>query len=521
MHHFPSPADWRDQILYQVFTDRFENGDPSLDTAHPTAQIDRVHPKGLRGGDLCGIERRLDYIKSLGATAIWISPVSLNDAGGAYHGYAAIDFSQVSPHLGGMPALRSLIRAAHDRGIYILLDVVCNHMGRRITSSHGDYPRYRPPPHGYRMRWINPKRKYPPPFGTLRCFHNHGHIRRFVGDELVYGAVHGLDDLRTELPYVREHLIRIHRKLIADTDCDGFRIDTVRHVELDFWQQFGSAMRDEARSLGKNRFLLIGEVWDANDAAVARYVGRGGSHGGLRGGSCGGQPAPFALDSATDYPLHAALMDVLLHRKPPVLLAQRHDRLRNDLYDPTVNDQLLTFLDNHDVPRFLWRGHRDMSRGERLSYLRIGLTFLLTSQGIPCIYAGTEQGFFGGPDPANREEMTGRFNPHHRLYRLTARLAALRTQHVALRRGVQTYLQAAADGPGVIAFTRTFPGDSVLVILNTAPIRRPMRTIRTPFAPRTLLVDVLGIARPTRVDAQCRLAGRMIPPHACRVYCPA
>ncbi len=517
MSYFPSPTDWRDQVIYQIFTDRFDSGDAALSHAHPDAALAPRAPKGLHGGDLPGIQRRLDYIRGLGASAIWISPVFLNDGRSAYHGYCTSNFRVISPHLGGLAAVYELTQAAHERGMYVLLDVVCNHMGRRVTCDHPEYPAFRKPPRAYRLRWIDKKRKYPPPFHRLDCFHNHGHIKRFEGQEMILGALSGLDDLRTERPDIRQYLIDTYRQLISETDCDGFRIDTVRHVEWSFWREFAPAMHAHAAALGKHRFLLLGEVWEHDDAKLAQFVGR-----------C--KPLDLAqlepdvepqrlLDTVTDFPLYYALSDVFLRQRPPSLLRTRRERLRTGPFDRDHIDLLLTFLDNHDVPRFLWRGHGNWSRQEREALLRAALAYLFFMPGLPCVYQGTEQGFHGGPDPLNREDMFDHFNTSHPLYGWIARLATLRRERPAWRRGSVRFLQADEHGPGVIAIERRTREDAALLVANTAACARPLRAARTSLPPGDV-VDALSGARPARIDKGGRLEGRQIPARSVRIYVP-
>ncbi len=143
--HYPSPTDWRNENIYQIMTDRFYDGNPSNDNAEashgspyaPTAN------NGINGGDFQGIEMKLDYIKSLGASAIWISPIPLNVGGtSAYHGYGAQDFYQLAPHWGTMTDLSNMVQAAHARGIKVILDLVCNHTGTLLTSTNSGWANY-------------------------------------------------------------------------------------------------------------------------------------------------------------------------------------------------------------------------------------------------------------------------------------------------------------------------------------------------------------------------------------------
>ena len=151
--HYPSPTDWRNENIYQILTDRFYDGNPSNDNVEashgspyaPTAN------NGINGGDFEGIQMKLDYIKSLGASAIWISPIVFNVGGtSAYHGYGAQDFYQLAPHWGTMTDLSNMVEAAHARGIKVILDLVCNHTGTLITTNHtsadAGWPNYVAPP---------------------------------------------------------------------------------------------------------------------------------------------------------------------------------------------------------------------------------------------------------------------------------------------------------------------------------------------------------------------------------------
>ena len=164
---YPSPQDWRDENIYQIFTDRYFDGDPAnnnLESAHgsPYAPVDS---RGIHGGDFQGIQQKLDYIKSLGASAIWISPIPLNVGGNsAYHGYAAQDFYTLAPHWGTVADLSNMVQAAHARGIKVVLDVVCNHTADLIGSTDPGYPNFLAPPAGYNMSYYNSANQHAFPF---------------------------------------------------------------------------------------------------------------------------------------------------------------------------------------------------------------------------------------------------------------------------------------------------------------------------------------------------------------------
>src|SRR5688500_7446555 len=162
----PSPADWRDVVLYQIITDRYANGDPSNDNVE--GNFDPDDPWGAHGGDVDGIRERLDYPTHLRVTGIWTSPVVLNSSG-AFHGYAARDYFPIAPPLGTLAELTPLVDACHDRGLYVVIDIVVNHMGDFIDSGTSGYPAY-DPAGGYVLRWRNAAFKHAPPFDNLAWF---------------------------------------------------------------------------------------------------------------------------------------------------------------------------------------------------------------------------------------------------------------------------------------------------------------------------------------------------------------
>ena len=458
---FPSAADWRDVPIYMIFTDRFADGDPTNNALTPGAKFAPTAPWGVHGGDFAGIETHLDYIRGLGARAIWITPVFLNGPDSAWHGYGAIDLRTISPQLGGLAGLRRLIGAAHARGIYVFLDVVMNHLGSVLTSDDPGWPHFRADGPGYQLRWVSPTIRPAPPFDRLDWFHNRGRVENWSDPvQSVVGQFASLADLRTELPEVRAALTEAHQQLIRDTDCDGFRVDTVRHVEKEFWPPWCTAIRAYATGLGKTNFLMFGELALPDDRVLAGFTGPEGA-------------PERAFDSLLDFPFNRAVTDVVCRQAPTRRLSERLARLTSAPYSRESRAQLVTFIDNHDGPRFL---SRQKAKGDR-DRLRQALVALYTMPGIPCLYYGTEQGFEGGNDPYNREDMiarlpdgatTNHFDTNSTLYRFVAELNALRAAHPALRVGATRVLAESADGPGLFACLRQHGNDGVLVILNTA-----------------------------------------------------
>jgi glycosidase len=493
----PSPADWRDVVIYQVITDRFANGNPANDAVE--GQYDPADGAKTHGGDFAGLTGKLDYLQNLGVGAVWISPVVLN-ANAEYHGYAARDFYTIAPHFGTLAELQALSAALHARGMYLVLDVVVNHMGDLIDSGNSSYPAYRYPS-TYTLRWKNVAKQHAPPFNDLAKFHAHGGIDNYVDPNQLVGELFSLDDLKTEDATVRQQLGLAARWIILNTDADGFRLDTVKHIEMGFWSTWTPEVRAYADSLGKDRFFFFGEVFDGDDAKNGSYTG-----------TVGG--GPYKLDSVLYYPMYFTLKDVFLNDVAPDQIPARAAQL--GAYDATSRERLVTFLDNHDNSRFLRAGPGPTVQDE--SRLRAALGMLLTGRGVPCLYYGTEQEFDGGGDPWCREDMWDgawdfgpsegdNFDLVHPLFLYTRRLLEIRARHEALRRGDVTERYAETSGPGLYVFDRRTDADTVLVAIQTANAPAS-RAQATPWPAGTVLVDALdgGFAVTTGAGGAIALA---------------
>lgn len=224
-----------------------------------------------QGGDFKGIEMKLDYIKAMGFSAIWISPVLMNGKGD-YHGYAATDFYRIDPRFGTLEDLRRLIREAHKRGILVINDVVVNHGSNLFSSAEPGWPNFRS--QGYTLTNNSSGPAYAPPFDTAsmqqafgsvnpaNLFNNYGNTSDWNDPlQVMRGSLLGLDDFRTESPYVRQKMKEIYSHWIREIGFDGFRIDTAKHVEMPFWDDWTPTMRKEARSNGQENFFQFGEVY--------------------------------------------------------------------------------------------------------------------------------------------------------------------------------------------------------------------------------------------------------------------
>ncbi|MFG2061157.1 pullulanase-type alpha-1,6-glucosidase [Micromonospora sp. NPDC048871] len=509
----------RAEQFYFVLPDRFANGDPRNDRGGLTG--DRLRTgydptdKGFyQGGDLKGLTDRLDYIQGLGTTAIWLAPVFKNrpvqgkgdDVSAGYHGYWITDFTQVDPHFGTAADLKKLVASAHRRGIKVYLDVIVNHTADVITYAEDRYsyldkktapyrdaqgrpfedrnyadgsrtfPQVNNRSFPYTPTFASPadaKVKVPGWLNDPTMYHNRGDST-FVGENSEYGDFFGLDDLWTERPEVVRGMTKIYADWVRDTGVDGFRLDTVKHVNMDFWPQFSQGIDQAATRAGKKDFFMFGEVYSADQEITSSYVRQGG------------------LPATLDFAFQEAARGYTAGEGSAKTLAEVY--ARDDLYAArdTHAGRLPTFLGNHDMGRigsFIAAGPTDPATHLRRDQLAHELMFL--TRGQPVIYSGDEQGFTGaGGDKDARQPMFAsrtpdyldddllgtdrthaqdQFDRGHPLYRTIAALGQLRQAHPALRDGVQV-TRHAAEGPGVFAFSRFDPDDRTeyLVAVNNA-----------------------------------------------------
>ncbi|MSP25278.1 MAG: alpha-amylase [Myxococcales bacterium] len=544
-------TDWRDEVIYQVLVDRFEDGDVGNDFG-----IERTAGARWHGGDWAGLEQRLDYIDGLGVTALWISPVYRNvdtdaDVDG-YHGYWPQDFTAPNPHFGDVMALRSLVRAAHEREIAVVLDVVTNHVGQLFyydinLNGHADdqvrgggekSPIFHINEHDpdFDPRGIQaetslgeagpapvifkhePGTNHMPPRPSVlanpEMYNRRGRTLDFDDpDQLLHGDFPGgLKDLDTTRCEVKDAMVDSYARWVELTDVDGFRIDTVKHVEREFWRYFTQKVRQRLAAKGKERFFMFGESFDGRPDVVGAYtkIELPSDEQLSRENSCvhdGRAITGDQLDSVFHFPQYfTAIRDVFQHGlSTDRIEALWQDRTKHyGSIAPELGvgvapvSALVNFIDNHDVPRFLF--------GAGPEALHLALLFVMTEEGIPCIYYGTEQRLAGGNDPANREDMwlTG-FDTEAPTYLFVQRLAELRRNHAALRKGEQRVTWASNRGgdepdAGIFAFERSGgdAGDSyALVVLNASAAHASSPAfqgapMKVGAPPGTVLIDVLA-----------------------------
>jgi len=511
----------QDEVIYFVLPDRFENGDATNDhgglKGGPLVDgFDPTRAGFYHGGDIKGVAQRLGYIQGLGATAVWLAPIFKNRAvqgppgheSAAHHGYWITDFTDVDPHLGTKADFKAMVDAAHARGMKVYMDIVVNHTadviqyrecpdGRCAYRGVADYPyarqgglagaainegfdgkdfskleradwAYTPyvpagQEHAKKPDWLNDPIYY----------HNRGDST-FAGESSLLGDFATLDDVFTENPRVVQGFIEVYGKWIDDFGVDGFRIDTARHVNPEFWQAFVPAMLARAKARGIPNFHIFGEVFDPDVAILASHT------------------RVDKLPAVLDFAFQSAVTDVAIGRTGADRLARVFAADSTYEGGEAGARQLPTFLGNHDMGRIGWfmlKAKPAISDDELLARVTLANALMLTARGVPTLYYGDEQGFTGDGDYADsREDMFASqvasyndnrlvgsnargpfsaFKTDSVLYQRIAALSKLRVATPALREGRQV-VRIAGDKPGLFAFSRLLGKVEVVAVFNTS-----------------------------------------------------
>ncbi|MDF7801338.1 alpha-amylase family glycosyl hydrolase [Pontiellaceae bacterium B1224] len=561
--YYPSPASWDDEVLYFLFVDRFSDGceyggfgdvegqavggptgDRSTarfifpDDSH-TAERESWFEAGRTwcGGTLSGLTDKLGYLKRLGVSAIWLSPIfrqvtESND----YHGYGIQNFLDVDPHFGTREELKAFVEQAHQQGIRVILDIILNHAGDVFAYKDGhsyDYYNGRVwPVNGFRKD-INDAGSlpfgpvahseekgavWPEEFQTPDAWTRQGQIQGWdaypeyldgdfctLKDLFLGDASKNPDeawDVQKRIKQFRAsqtlmHLAEVYKYWIAYADLDGYRIDTVKHMEPGAVRIFANVIHEFAQSLGKEKFYLIGEVTGGRPHAVNIL-------------NTTGIDAALGINDIPDK------LEFLAKgwRSPGNPETEEQDGyfelFRNSLLDQKNTHQwfgqhVVTMFDDHDQVGTKHKFRFCGQDADSHQYLPAALGLNLTTIGIPCIYYGTEQAFsgadhrsgdesdsysdvflrecmFGGPFGALQSTDRHFFNESHSVYGFMASLCAVRRKHIALRRGRQYLRQVSATGQEgdfhfpqpiggelrwVVAWSRIFADKEYICAMNT------------------------------------------------------
>ena len=563
-----------DEILYFAIPDRFDDGDPSNNCGefagscvaddteanvltHGYLPADRGY---YHGGDITGLHGQLPYLENLGVTAVWVGPIYKNktvqpDSGNlygyssGYHGYWITDFEQVDSHLGTNVEFKALVDDAHSRGIQVFMDVVTNHTadvieldgnagyrnktefpytdtaGNEFDDSEFAYygqPAYAFPdvdetsfPYLPLLSAGEETVKNPAWLNDPLLYHNRGDSS-FSGENSLYGDFFGLDDLWTERKEVVDGMIDIYKFWIEEFGVDGFRIDTTKHVNMEFWQKFGPDILTAADASGIGHFFAFGEVFDQ------QYGPRFSSEFSTRG----------QLQSTIDFTFQLAARDFASQSGDTDSLRQFFES--DDYYTDVDSNAyaMPTFVGNHDMGRigyFLQRVDQTAADDAELqARSKMAQALMYFGRGQPVIYYGDEQGFTGdGGDKLARQDMfanavpdyaddvligtdattsDNNFDPTHPIYQALAGYGATYTAHQALRTGAQIH-RASSAGPGIYAFSRIDRDEKVeyLVAFNNAETESTAAVptyydagvqfdlvINEGAAPATLVTDATG-----------------------------
>ena len=595
----PSPAAWEDQALYFLMLDRFSDGKEKgyRDNAGNPVATGETAPFRFPddayiadqttwadagdewlGGTLKGLESKIGYLKRLGVTTLWVSPVFKQAAADAhsYHGYGIQNFLDVDPHFGSRQDLIDLVNTAHSHGIRVILDIILNHAGDvfgyrynperypardaegdacmdprwdggtyPVSGWHNAYGEANIPfgpinlashPHawpndavwpvemqaaenytakGRINSWDYDPEFYEGDFVTLKDIH-HGH-HDYVGSERIVDAFHPSSALAA--------LCDIYKFWIALADVDGFRIDTVKHMEPGATRYFASVIKEFAQVLGKENFFLVGEITGGRDHAWKML-------------ELTGLDAALGIDDIPDK------LDYLAKgwREPADYFGLfRNSALERKSSHVWFGKHVVTLFDDHDQ---VSKGNNKArfcgdKANDGYSHLKAVLGLNLTSMGIPCLYYGSEQAFDGAGDNDRylRECMFGGrfgslkstdrhfFNEDHEIYRFIADVMALRSRHLSLRRGRQ-YLREISDSgePGsfglphmiggqirsLVPWSRLFANEEILLAINTdASIpRAAWVTIDATLHADTAALTCLYSSDPAQIGASTTIEAR-------------
>ncbi|MGI8958290.1 MAG: alpha-amylase family glycosyl hydrolase [Bryobacteraceae bacterium] len=376
----------QDDVIYLIMPDRFANGDSSNDDpAISRGLFDRSNSRAYHGGDLQGIINHLGYLKSLGVTALWLTPVYDNTnelnrlqakAGQPvtdYHGYGTTDYYGVEEHLGNLNLLRKLVDDAHRAGMKVIQDQVANH----VSPYH---PWVIDPPdatwfHGTASHHVNESWQ----IWTLPDPHAAVELRRDVVDGWFQDV---LPDMNQDDPEVARYEIQNALWWVGAAGFDGIRQDTLPYVARSFWSEWSAALKRQYPNL-----RAVGEVFDKNPAVTSFFQGGAKRFDGVDSG----------IDTVFDFPTYYAIRDVFARGNA---IDSAAETLAGDRLYPNPRS-LVTFLGLHDVMRFM------NEPGATIEKLKLAFTFLLTARGTPMIYYGDEIGMSGGDDPDNRRDFPG------------------------------------------------------------------------------------------------------------------
>lgn len=415
-------SNWvRDGIFYEIFPERFYNGDKENDPPNTETWGSKPLRRNFFGGDLKGITGKLSYLDELGVNALYLTPIF--DAP-SNHKYDTRDYLKVDEHFGNLGILKELVEEAHSKGIKIILDGVFNHTGDKFWAfrdvvEHGKKSEY--------SDWYFvesfPLKKRPVNYKTC-------------------GGASYLPKLNTDNPKVKEYLFKVAKYWLEEADIDGWRLDVPFLISPEFWQEF----RTVVKSIKPDAYI-VGEIW--RDARPWLKDGH--------------------FDGVMNYQLRNLIIEFFVHRKIDSETFNYELKVLRESYSLETSYNMLNLLGSHDTSRFL-----TISRGD-VDKAVISLLFMMTYIGAPMIYYGDELGMQGGNDPSCRGTMIwDRKQWDHTLFKMYKRMIKIRKQHPALRRGTFETLYKDSTGR-IYAYKRSYSSDLLIVVINSGLKERTLR----------------------------------------------
>lgn len=502
-----------DDVIYLIMPDRFSNADPTNDEPSEfKGSHDRANPRAYHGGDLRGIKAHLPYLKELGVTTIWLTPIVKNGAPEDYHGYGAVDLYAVDPHLGTLSDYQELVEAAHHEHMKVFFDAVPNHVGPRnpwVKNApttewfHGTPEHHLNSGSPWKQSFYGlagNKLEAIDPFELLADPHTPPLLRKNLTDGWFFGL---LPDMNTEDPLVVAYLVQNSIWWAEISGLDGYRLDTFPYVPRTFWAEWHAGLRKIYP-----RLSTIGEVFHPDPTVTSFFVG----------GRRGWDGIDTQLTTVFDYPMYFVLREVLLGDAPASRVA---NILRQDSLYPHP-EFLVPFFGNHDVPRFAGVA------GATPAKLKLAYGLTLTLRGVPQLYYGDEIGMTGGGDPDNRHDFPGgwmedrkdgfaregRTSEQQATFEYVQGLLRLRRENDALRTGKLWHLES--DDSSYV-FLRESDEEKLVVAFHNGKSERQM-TIElhdTPAKQATGISALFGTGQADLAGQQLRLR---LPPESLSVF---
>jgi len=444
---------WQDGIMYYAFTDRFADGEKANDRP---VKDDRVPPAAnYQGGDFQGIRGKIEegYFEKLGVNLLWLAPVNRNPDGAwqeylppyrfytGYHGYWPVSHTEVEPRFGGEAALKEMVAAAHAKEMHIVADLV-------LKFVHVDHPLHK---------------AHPEYFGSIDLPDGTKNLRRWDEYQFTTWFEEWLPGFNFSNSEAVDFLIGNAVAAAKRFDLDGYRLDAVKHIDRPFWARYRTAIRGDVDAGRKLPMYNVGETF-MDRAGIMSFVG------------------PNMLDGQFDFPLYDTIIDVFAKETSGLQELEKSLAASERIYGKET--LMSPLLGNHDKARFMayadgdlpdpknadeeevgWKKPPEVDNLASYEKLKLGLTLILSVDGLPMIYYGDEIGMSGAGDPDNRRMMRWQnlTSGETAVREHFSKAAAARRAHPALRYGSRRALVAEGDR---YAFVRAHLGDSVLAVWN-------------------------------------------------------